>query len=101
MINQSQFMDLIANQNFKARLNAGIIGKRKQRRFSAPCQAQKRRRGYLKKWDHAKKREQQMKKTENKQFVEIVAAPLCGIAIAIIIMAMAVEIVSTLQVLSN
>ena len=42
-----------------------------------------------------------MKTPESKQFVEIVAAPLCGIALAIIIMAMAVEIVSTLQVLSN
>ena len=42
-----------------------------------------------------------MKNTENKQFVEIVAAPLCGIAIAIVVMAVAVEIISTLQVLSN
>ena len=42
-----------------------------------------------------------MKNTENKQFIEIVVAPLCGIAIAIIIMAVAVEIVTTLQVLSN
>ena len=42
-----------------------------------------------------------MKNTEAKQFVEIVAAPLCGIAIAIVVMAVAVEIISTLQVLSN